>query len=244
MKNEVEFKVIKVEDLKETSDDLICLSVDSYDKQFQVGQINVPTHNSEESKAISESVEACRLAIGSIARLGRAAGVHLVVCTQRPDVKIIEGETRANLTNRIGCGPLTSGASLMAFEDNSGMRIPSKNKGGVRIAIHGKGQMGQGFYSPTSDDGEDKDFLPNFFKPFGGYDNWLKQQNITENDKSAINNAIDEFQAENPVDTHDHLEDWDSDMDEIYESKKNTTKNTSDFGDLEIEEIEEDDEDM
>jgi hypothetical protein len=34
--------------------------------------------------------------IGSIARLGRAAGVHLILATQRPDAKVLPGETRNN----------------------------------------------------------------------------------------------------------------------------------------------------
>jgi FtsK/SpoIIIE family len=46
-----------------------------------------------------------------IARLGRAAGVHLVALTQRPDAKTVDGTIRDNLPCRIAMRVLTTDAS-------------------------------------------------------------------------------------------------------------------------------------
>lgn len=102
----------------------------------------------EEAKAEDELKGEAQMILGSIARLGRAAGVHLLIATQRPDAELIPGETRDNLGVRIGCGPLKSSASTMVLQSGIGMRIHSKPKGGMYIQIHGKGNMGQGFFAP------------------------------------------------------------------------------------------------
>jgi S-DNA-T family DNA segregation ATPase FtsK/SpoIIIE len=41
------------------------------------------------------------LAINRLAQLGRSAGIHLIISTQRPSVKIITGTIKANFTSRI-----------------------------------------------------------------------------------------------------------------------------------------------
>lgn len=204
MKKEIEYTLVHIQPTN-NQDKLYCISVDSPTHEFLITESDIPTHNSDEAKAAQELKDTCLTCIGSIARLGRAAGVHMLIATQRPDAKIIPGEIRANLTSRVGCGPLTSAASIMAFEDASGMRIPSKTKGGVRIAIHGKGQMGQGFFA-------DDEWLDRFFAERGGYENWLKQQNVGKGIELAFEETVKE-QKENPLD------DWDVDMDEIFHLK-------------------------
>lgn len=75
---------------------LYCISVSSPTHQFLVGNSLVPTCNTDEGKADDALKGEAQMIIGSIARLGRAAGVHLVLATQRPDAKLIAGETKAN----------------------------------------------------------------------------------------------------------------------------------------------------
>lgn len=160
--------------------------------------------SSEETKERNAMKDDCRTLIGSIARLGRAAGVHLVIATQRPDAKIIEGETKANLTTRIGCGPLSSSASSMAFESSIGRRIRKSPKGGVHIQVHGAGNMGQGFFAPN-------EWLDEYMEPFGGYKEWLKTQGLGK--EVALTLELTEREQKG-----DPLEDWDEAMDAIYEA--------------------------
>ena len=45
-----------IESIEETTptDKLYCLSVDSEEKQFQIGELGVPTHNTDEAKEADE----------------------------------------------------------------------------------------------------------------------------------------------------------------------------------------------
>lgn len=129
-------------------EELYCLTVDSPDKQFLVGNnIAIPTHNSDEGKAEDEMKGEAAMIIGSIARLGRAAGVHLVIATQRPDAKIISGETKANLGVRINAGRTDSNASSMILGTGDGTRVKSNPRGRLYLRIYGAGNHGQGFFA-------------------------------------------------------------------------------------------------
>lgn len=67
----------------------------------------------DEEKALQA---ACKGAIASIARLGRAPGVHLLLVAQRPDAKVLEGELRNNLRGRFLLGSPLSSELLMVFD--------------------------------------------------------------------------------------------------------------------------------
>lgn len=63
--------------------------------------------------------------IGSIARKGRTARVHLVLSMQRPDAEILTGEARENLGQRTSMGPLSpEGATMMWNSPVIGVAIP------------------------------------------------------------------------------------------------------------------------
>src|SRR5699024_4506071 len=54
--------------------------------------------------------------IGSIARKGRTARVHLLFATQRPDAAFLGGETRDNFRARISLGRLSPQGAMMMWQ--------------------------------------------------------------------------------------------------------------------------------
>lgn len=154
----------------------------------------VKTDEGKEEDALKGEAQ---MIIGSIARLGRAAGVHLVIATQRPDAKLLGGETRSNLAARIGCGTLEYSASQMLFGDSVGMRTPSNPKGGIYIKIYSKGNRGQGFFAPETWLGE-----------------YLKEHPEI---KASTGDDMKDIPDSTPSkeDKFNALEEWDDDMDEI-----------------------------
>ena len=198
------FTIDDIELLEDDDTTLYCIAVDSPEHQFLIGDIEVPTHNTDEAKAMDELKGEAKMIIGSIARLGRAAGVHLVIATQRPDAEVIPGETRDNLAVRVGCGTLKPSASQMLFNSNVGARTPSKPPGGIYIQIHGRGNRGQGFFAPN-------DWLEKFYERRPEQRPNLEAEPDADGDFTDIPDEHGEA-----VDKSDPLEDWDDYMDEIY----------------------------
>lgn len=138
-------------ELIEADEDIYCISVDSPTKEFLVTHSCIPTHNTDEGKEQDELKGEAAMIIGSIARLGRAAGVHLVIATQRPDATVIAGETKQNLAVRIQCGRAkNSTASNMILESSEGLNVATNPPGRMYVDLNGTGQHGQGFFA-TSD---------------------------------------------------------------------------------------------
>lgn len=68
--------------------------------------------------------------VDSIAEMGRSAGVHLIIGTQRPDADFFGGSTRDNFEGRLALGPLSPQGAQMMWESTAvGVAIPRKVKG-------------------------------------------------------------------------------------------------------------------
>lgn len=141
-----------LEDISEVvnEEELYCISVTSPTKQFLIGEMAVPTHNTDEGKFQDELKGEAQMIIGSIARLGRAAGVHLVIATQRPDATLLPGETKANLGCRINAGRSDSNASNMILGNGEGSRVKPFPPGRLYIRLFSNGDHGQGFFAKQS----------------------------------------------------------------------------------------------
>ena len=81
--------------------------------------------------------------LATIARLGRAFGIHLILATQRPDATIIPGQIRNNLDFRV-CGRADSVLSQIILDNTSAAdQIPKDAQGRF---ITGDGTVFQGYY--------------------------------------------------------------------------------------------------
>lgn len=97
MNDNTDFVWFTLEEIvKNNSNDepLYCISVDSPLHQFLIGDLRVPTCNTDEMKERDQLKAEAQMLSGSLARLGRAAGVHILMATQRPDAKLIPGEVK------------------------------------------------------------------------------------------------------------------------------------------------------
>lgn len=132
-------------------------------------------------------------AIGDIARLGRAAGVHLVLATQRPDATVIYGELKQNLAARIAAGRMDSIASSMTLDNDNATRLPGNIKGRGYFQTFGEGEQFQGFFAPqdwidkwlAGEDPDGKDGpaeaeAPARKKERKSIMNWKKEPNVPE----------------------------------------------------------------
>jgi len=114
----------------------------------EAGELLSPSGvKTDEGKHDDELKGEAQMIIGSIARLGRAAGVHLVIATQRPDATLIPGETKANLGCRINAGRTDSNASNMILGSGEGTRVKPFPPGRLYIRIYSNGDHGQGFFA-------------------------------------------------------------------------------------------------
>jgi len=59
-----------------------------------------------------------------IARLGRAVGIHLIVCTQRPDADAVPGQLKANLAGTVAFRVRAGVNSLILLDTDRAARLP------------------------------------------------------------------------------------------------------------------------
>ncbi len=71
-----------------------------------------------------ENIQKVRKAISRIARLGRACGMHLIIATQRPDVKALDPQVKANLTSIISFQMPNLASSMTILGNGKAAQIP------------------------------------------------------------------------------------------------------------------------
>lgn len=88
--------------------------------------------------------------IADLARLGRAAGIHLMISTQRPDATVITGELKNNLDVRIAAGRLSATPSAMILDSGAASHL-SDVRGRAVIRSRSELEDFQAFYTSRDD---------------------------------------------------------------------------------------------
>ena len=106
----------------------------------EIAELMDKTGATKERKALLDSIEMC---ISTIARQGRAFGIHLVLATQRPDAQVLNGQIKNNADCRV-CGKSDSTLSTIVIGDGRAHEaIPKDSQGRF---INQDGVIFQGFY--------------------------------------------------------------------------------------------------
>ena len=106
----------------------------------EVAELLDTTGLNKEEKA---EVQAIISKLSSLARLGRAFGIHLVLATQRPDANILPGQIKNNIDCRI-CGRADQTLSLIILDNTLASEKIEKNRQGRFFLQDGK--FFQGFW--------------------------------------------------------------------------------------------------
>lgn len=88
-----------------------------------------------------------RSLLADIARLGRAAGVHLVLASQRPPGELLLGGLKWDFNARYAVGAMKNITSMLTLESDSATRIPSI-PGRAIMSISGNETVLQGYETP------------------------------------------------------------------------------------------------
>ena len=88
--------------------------------------------------------------IQSITQLGRTAGIHMALCTQRNDANLIPGVIQNNCQQRFVCGRLGSVASMMALGNTQATAIDGSHKGAGMASSQGVVSNVQYYYADPS----------------------------------------------------------------------------------------------
>ena len=106
----------------------------------EIAELMDKTGTSKERKALLDNIE---LYISTIARQGRAFGIHLVLATQRPDAQILNGQIKNNISIRV-CSRADATLSTIVIGDGRAHEaIPKDSQGRF---INQDGIVFQGFY--------------------------------------------------------------------------------------------------
>lgn len=134
--------VNNVADLAEKKKRILLMIQDAY---MFLGKNGI---KNEEGKAEDAMKEKASLIISDLARLSRAAGIHVILATSRPDARVIYGELKQNLAARVAAGRIDSIASFMTFGNAEEPTFDPAIKGSAYAKFYEVGMEYTSFKAP------------------------------------------------------------------------------------------------
>lgn len=117
----------------------------------EVAELLIPGKGKSEEVAEENALkDEIRPNMMSLSQLGRAAGMHLVLSTQRPTVDIVDGLIKSNVQARVAMGGLDTTGSQVAIESPLAAQLPGISGRGVWY-LSGRLQQFQAYYASVSD---------------------------------------------------------------------------------------------
>jgi S-DNA-T family DNA segregation ATPase FtsK/SpoIIIE len=102
----------------------------------------------DEARVENELKSEALYLINEIAKLGRAAGVHLVLAAQRFDRSVLNNELVENCTTRIAAGRLSEDQSKALLGNDKATILNAAIRGRGYLQTYGKGADFQGYFAP------------------------------------------------------------------------------------------------
>ena len=130
--------IIELHRRKVMFSDIDCPNIDEYNRReysplqriiFACDEVAELLDKTGLDKKQKEQISQIEASIASIARLGRAFGIHLILATQRPDANIISGQIKNNIDYRV-CGRADDVLSQIILDKTDANDQISKNAQG------------------------------------------------------------------------------------------------------------------
>jgi S-DNA-T family DNA segregation ATPase FtsK/SpoIIIE len=114
----------------------IVVVVDEY------GEVSLPPYGAAGEQAKAHSPKVAGAGFSRIARLGRALGIHLLVCTQRPDAEVVQGQVKAQLPATVAFRTRgESNSHVLLGETNDAAALLPPRKGRAVFQWETEGQV-------------------------------------------------------------------------------------------------------
>lgn len=143
--------VEELENRKVLFRDSSCSNIDEYNKQkasnlqrivFACDEVAEILDKTGQKKEGKDRISSFENKLATIARQGRAFGIHLILATQRPDANILAGQIRNNIDYRV-CGRADNVLSQIILDNTSAADAIDKDAQGR--FINGDGTVFQGY---------------------------------------------------------------------------------------------------
>lgn len=141
----LEYIVDELNSRKQLFLDCECSNIEEYNRRCnctfkrvvfacdEIAELLDKTGLDKESKSEVAKIESL---LSTIARQGRAFGIHLILATQRPDAEILKGQIKSNMDFRV-CGRADTVLSKIVLDNSDGAEKVPKDKQGVFLTNTG-----------------------------------------------------------------------------------------------------------